>query len=190
MSLSTFDKTVASIFDAVLDEQVAPSALQAVSGYVGAAGAAYLLVNKLTSQVSAVHRWGCSTGSIPEYLTHYSRIDPFRPLQEKLASGSLGRLTERLPPSVLRHDEWYNDYSLKGGVCDILGSKLHESPSHIAIIGLYRAVGDINPDPWDLGTVRALMPSLCNAASLHLGLIDMGYHSAIMRGKLDHGAAG
>jgi hypothetical protein len=83
MSLSTFDKTVASIFDAVLDERVAPSALQAVAGYVGAAGAAYLLVNKLTSQVSAVHRWGCSTGSIPEYLTHYSKIDPFRPLQEK-----------------------------------------------------------------------------------------------------------
>jgi DNA-binding CsgD family transcriptional regulator len=190
MSLSTFDKTVASVFDAVLDEQVAPSALQAVAGYVGAAGAAYLLVNKLTSQVSAVHRWGCATGSIPEYLTHYSKIDPFRPLQEKLASGSLGRLTERLPQSVLRRDGWYNDYLLKGGVCDILGTKLHESPSHMAIIGLYCAVGDVNPDPWDLGAVRALLPSLCNAASLHLGLIDMGYRSAIMRGRLDHDAAG
>ena len=190
MSLRTFDKIVASVFDAVLDEQVAPSALQAVAGYVGAAGAAYLLVNKLPSQVSAVHRWGCATGGIPEYLTHYSKIDPFRPLQEKLASGSLGRLTERLPQSVLRRDEWYNDYLLKGGVCDILGTKLHESPSHMAIIGLYCAVGDVNPDPWDLGAVRALLPSLCNAASLHLGLIDMGYRSAIMRGRLDHDAAG
>jgi DNA-binding CsgD family transcriptional regulator len=190
MSLSTFDKTVASIFDAVLDERVAPSALQAVAGYTGSAGAAYLLVNKLTSQVSALHRWGCSTGSIPEYLTHYSKIDPFRVIQEKAPSGVLARVTERLPQSVLRNDEWYNDCVLKSGVCDILGTKLHESRSHMAIVGLYRAVGDVNPDPWDLGAVRALMPSLCNAASLHLGLIDMGYRSAIMRGRLDHDAAG
>jgi DNA-binding CsgD family transcriptional regulator len=190
MSLSTFDKTVASIFDAVLDERAAPIALQAVAGYVGAAGAAYLLVNKLTSQVSAVHRWGCATGSIPDYLTHYSKIDPFRIIQEKAPSGILARVTERLPQSVLRNDEWYNDCVLKSGVCDILGTKLHESPSHMAIVGLYRAVGDVNPDPWDLEAVRALMPSLCNAASLHLGLIDMGYRSAIMRDRLDHDAAG
>ena len=190
MSLTAFDKTVASIFDAVLDERAAPSALQAVAGHVGAAGAAYLLVNKLTSQVSAVHRWGCATGGIPEYLTHYSKIDPFRIIQEKAPSGILARVSERLPQSVLRHDEWYNDCVLKSGVCDILGTKLHESPSHIAIVGLYRAVGDVNPDPWDLGAVRALMPSLCNAASLHLGLIDMGYRSAIMRGSLDQVSAG
>jgi PAS domain-containing protein len=190
MSLTSFDKTVTSIFGAVLDERAAPSALQAVAGYVGAAGAAYLLVNKLTSQVSSVLKWGCSTGSIPEYLTHYSKIDPFRVIQEKAPSGTLARVTERLPQSVLRNDEWYNDWVLKGGVCDILGAKLNESPSHMVIIGLHRAVGDVGPNPWDLGAVRALLPFLCNAASLHLGLIDMGYRSAIMRGSLDHGAAG
>jgi DNA-binding CsgD family transcriptional regulator len=190
MSLTAFDKTVVSIFDAVLDERAAPNALQAVASHVGAAGAAYLLVNKLTSQVSAVHRWGCSTGSIPEYLTHYSKIDPFRVIQEKAPSGTLARVTECLPQSGLRSDEWYNDWVLKSGVSDILGAKLHESPSHMVIVGLHRAVGDVSPDPWDLGAVRALLPFLCNAASLHLGLIDMGYRSAIMRGSLDHGAAG
>jgi DNA-binding CsgD family transcriptional regulator len=189
MPSTAFDNTLASIFDAVLDERLAPTALQAVAEYVGAAGAAYLLVNKLTSQVSSVVRWGCSTHNVPAYLTHYSKIDPFRPLQEKLESGSLGRLTERLPQSVLRHDEWYNDYLLKGGVSDILGTKLHESPAHMVVVGLYRAVGFANPDPWDLGAVRVLMPSLRNAASLHLGLIDIGYRSAIMRGRIDHLAA-
>ena len=189
MSLTAYDRTVASIFDAVLDERLASTALEAVAGYVGAAGAAYLLVNKLTSQVSSVVRWGCSTHSIPDYLTHYSKIDPFRPLQEKVESGSLGRLTERLPQSVLRHDEWYNDYLLKGGVSDILGTKLHESPAHLVLLGLYRAVGDPDPDPWNSEAVQALMPSLRNAASLHLGLIDIGYRSAIVSGRIDHLAA-
>jgi DNA-binding CsgD family transcriptional regulator len=90
---------------------------------------------------------------------------------------------------VLRHDEWYNDYLLKGGVRDILGTKLHESPAHMVIVGLYRAVGDPHPDPWDLEAVQALMPFLRNAASLHLGLIDIGYRSAIVHGRIDHLAA-
>jgi DNA-binding CsgD family transcriptional regulator/PAS domain-containing protein len=189
MSLTAYDQTLASIFDAVLDERLAPTALEAVAGYVGAAGAAYLLVNKLTTQVSSVAKWGCSTGDIAAYLTHYSKIDPFLPIHEAAASGSLSRLTERLPQSVLRHDEWYNDYLLKGGVADILGTKLHETPAHVFILGLYRAVGDPDPDPWDLGAVQALMPSLRNAASLHLGLIDIGYRSAIVSGRIDHLAA-
>jgi len=190
MPSATYDKTVASIFDAVLDEQLTPVALKAAAEYVGAAGAAYLLVNKLTSQVSSLARWGCSNGSVRDYLTHYGKIDPFRPIQEKAASGSLARLTERLPQSVLRRDEWYNDYALPAGVCDILGAKLHESPSHLVIVGLYRTVGDANPESWDMASVQALMPSLRSAASLHLGLIDIGYQSAIVRGRLDHLTAG
>jgi DNA-binding CsgD family transcriptional regulator/PAS domain-containing protein len=189
MSFTAHDRTLASILDAVLDERLAPAALEAVAGYVGAAGAAYLLVNKLTSQVSSVARWGCSTGDIAAYLTHYSKIDPFRQIHEAAASGSLSRLTERLPQSVLRHDEWYNDYLLKGGVSDILGTKLHESPAHMIIVGLYRAVDDPDPDPWDLEAMQALLPSLRNAASLHLGLIDIGYRSAIVSGRIDHLAA-
>ena len=47
-----YDRTVASIFNAVLDERLAAPALEAVAEYVGAAGAAWLLVNKLTRQVS------------------------------------------------------------------------------------------------------------------------------------------
>jgi DNA-binding CsgD family transcriptional regulator len=187
--MTAFGKTIASIFDAVVDERLAPAALQAVAEYVGAAGAGYLLVNKLTSQVSSVAKWGCSTGDIAAYLTHYSKIDPFRPMHEAAASGSLSRLTERLPQSVLRHDEWYNDYLLKGGVSDILGTKLHESPAHLVLLGLYRAVGDPDPDPWNSEAVQALMPSLRNAASLHLGLIDIGYRSAIVSGRIDHLAA-
>jgi DNA-binding CsgD family transcriptional regulator len=191
MPLSAYDQTVAAIFDAALDERLVPAALQAVAEYVGVAGAAYLIVNRLTSQVSSATRWGFSTNcDVRDYLTHYGKIDPFRPVQEAAATGSLARLTESIPQRVLRHDEWYNDYLLKRGVRDVLDTKLHESPTHMVIIGLHCAVDSADPDPWDLGAVQALIPSLCKAASLHLGLIDIGYRSAIMRGGLDHVAAG
>jgi PAS domain-containing protein/DNA-binding CsgD family transcriptional regulator len=190
MSLAEYSKTVSSIFSAVLDERLAPTALQSVAEYVGASGASYLLVNKLARRVSSVARWGSFTGSRSEYLAHFSKIDPFRAAQEEAECGRLLRLSDTLPDSVLRHDEWYNDYFRKGGCCDILGAKLYESTSHMVIVGVHRAVGDTLPFPRDAAALQQLMPALSSAARLHVGLIDIGYHSAVMRDRLDHLAAG
>jgi DNA-binding NarL/FixJ family response regulator len=190
MPLTPYNEAVACLFDAVLDERLAPAALKAVANYVGASGAAYLLVNKLTRQVSTITSWGCFTGSQADYLTHYGRIDPFRVIQEEAASGALARLTDCLPPSVLSRDEWYNDFILKGGVRDVLGTKLHENRSHMVIVGLHRAVGDNRPIPEDAEALRMLMAPLRNAARLHVGLINIGFRSAIARGRLDHLHAG
>jgi len=190
MSLAAYGKTVATVFDAVLDERLSSAALEAIAKYVGASAASYLLVNKLTQQVSAVARWGSFVGISAEYLAHYSKIDPFRVIQAEAGCGAISQLSECLPQSVLRHDEWYNDYILKGGTGDVLGSKLNESPSHMVLLGLHRTVDDTLPFPRDLAVLQQLMPVLGNAARLHIGLIDAGYHSAIVRGRIDHFSAG
>ena len=105
MPLVAFSKTVASIYDAVADVALIPAALKAVADYVGAPSAACLVVNKLTRQVTSRVAWGSHSGSAADYLSHYGKIDPFRVVQEKAACGSLVRLSECLPDSVLRHDE-------------------------------------------------------------------------------------
>jgi hypothetical protein len=138
--LAAYEKTIASVFDAVLDDRLAPTALQAVAEYVGTSTASYLLVNKLTQQVSAVARWGSFIGNSAEYLAHYSKIDPFRVIQAEAQRGAISQLSDRLPQSVLQHDEWYNDYLLKGGTVDALGIKLNESRSRMVLLGLHRAV--------------------------------------------------
>jgi PAS domain-containing protein len=185
-----YDKTVASIYGAVLDERLVSTALEAVVEYVGAFGASYLLVNKLTGQVSSLALWGGFTGSCADYLAHYSKIDPFRPFVEEAACGTLYRLSECLPQNLLRYDEWYNDHLLKGGVSDLLGTKLYESPSHAVLVSLHRAIRDVGSVPRDMDALHRLMPALGNAARLHVGLVDMGYRSAVVRGRLDHSAAG
>ena len=186
MPLAEYSKTIEAIFDATLDERRVPTALRMVAEYVGAVGANYLIVNKLTQRVSSAAWWGIFTGSRTEYLVHYSELDRYRVISEAAPSGSLVRLSERLPQSLLRHDEWYNDFLLRGGVCDLLGTKLHESPSHMVLLSLHRAVGDSRPVPRDMEALQWLMPTLSNAARLHVGLIDIGYQSAVERGGLDH----
>jgi hypothetical protein len=131
MPLAAYSETVARVFDAVLDERQTPSALKAVANYTGATGAAYLLVNKLSRQVSTVGWWGSFAGSQAEYLAHYSKIDPFRVIQEEAGCGVLSWLSDCLPASALRHDEWYNDFILRGGVSDILSIKLETSKNRV-----------------------------------------------------------
>lgn len=180
-----FGKTVASIFDAVLDETQSPAALEAVAKAAGAAGTGFLLVNKFTGQVTASGKWGVFTGSRADYLAHYSKIDPFRKALEQAPSGSVARLSESLSQSVLNRDEWYKDFLVKGGVRDLLDTKLDESPSHIVLFSLHRAIGDAGVFPRNEQNFHTLMPSLRNAARLYLGLIDIGYRSAMGRGELD-----
>ena len=179
MSEAAYNRIVQSIFDAVLDERMTDLAIQAIAEYAGAAGASYVLVNKLTGQVSSVVRTGSFTGNRGEYLSHFAKIDPFRLLQEESEVGHLLVLSECVPQTALRHDEWYSDYILKGGLCDLIGCKLAESLSHIVILGLHRAIGDPDPFPRDIRALRNLIAPLCNAARLHLSLIDMGVRPSL-----------
>jgi DNA-binding CsgD family transcriptional regulator/PAS domain-containing protein len=124
-------------------------------------------------------------------MSHYGKIDPSRAIWDEAARcGVLLRVSESLPQSLLRHDEWYNEWLLRGGICDILGTTLYESPSRKMSIGLYRAIGDVGPFPRAAEQLQALMPSLRNAARLHVGLIDAGYRSALGRNSIDQLAAG
>jgi DNA-binding CsgD family transcriptional regulator/PAS domain-containing protein len=190
MPSTAFGKTVTSIIDAVLDDRLATTALKAVADYVGAAGAAYLIVNKLTRQVSSVVWWGCLSATRQEYFARYSQIDPFREFQINAPCGTFIRLSECLPQSVLRRDEWYNDFVLGGGVCDVLAIKLYESGLHMAILGLHQAVGDNHPVPRDVEALQSLIPALTSAGRLHVELIDRGIRSAISGGCLGYPVAG
>ncbi len=177
-------ETVEHIFNAVLDSSLTDRALQAIAEYVGVATATYLLVNKLSGQVSTVARWGSFTGIRADYLTYYAKIDPFRPLQEQAVLGNLLRLSEHLPPAMLRHDEWYNDYILKNGSCDFIGGKFAETLSHAVIVGLHCATDDNGPFPRNPQALEGLISPLHSAARLNLGLIEAGYRTPIGFGRL------
>src|SRR5579859_2484892 len=171
------NETVEHIFNAVLDNSLIDRALQAIAEYAGVATASYLLVNKLSGQVSAVARWGSFTGSAVDYLTHYGKLDAFRLIQEKAPIGTLLRLSEQIPQTALRHSEWYNDYILKSGSCDCFGGKYAETLSHVVVVGLHRATGDNGPFPGNPEALKALISPLSSAARLNLGLIESGYRA-------------
>jgi DNA-binding CsgD family transcriptional regulator len=189
MSLAEFAQVSSKIYAAVLDDEQLPPALQAVAEYVGAAGAGCLLIDKRVNRVRTVASWGCFTGSMAEYRSHYSTIDPFRMARAEAPCGHWLRASECLPDSALRRDEWYNDFLLNGGVRDVLGVKLFDSSSHTVLFGLHQAIGDGHSIPRNPERLDLVIEPLCSAARLQAGLLEVGYQSAIAKGALDHLAA-
>src|ERR1700754_3170069 len=77
------------------------------------------------------------------------------------------KLSECLPASVLARSEWYNDFVLACGVRDIVGTRLVDTLSHIAIFGLHQQIGRRFGDETAL-ILDQLTPALRSAMLRHL----------------------
>jgi DNA-binding CsgD family transcriptional regulator len=174
----------------VLDEDHRNTALQAIAEYIGVAGVTHLVIDKSTGHPKSVAWWSPFTGSETEFLSHYGRIDPYGPVLQGLPFGTWVRAREIFSQNLLSHDEWYNDFILKGGVCDLLGAKLHESASLIVLIGFHRATGDGEVFPRNLGALGALVRPLCQAARLETAWRDVCQQSGLAFEALDRLAVG
>jgi hypothetical protein len=62
----------------------------------------------------------------------YGAMSPYgsyAPILKELSSGTWAQLSDSLPRSFLRKDEWY-DFVRRCGVENILGTRLLDGPSH------------------------------------------------------------
>src|SRR5258705_3773432 len=129
-------RTISNIYDAALAPDLWPAALQSVMDEAGAVGAGYSLFNKRTERVEWLSQWGPLVGREADYFSHYHALDHYRPILEVLPAGRWWRISECLPETLLRRDEWYNDYLLRAGIDDALSARLCESASHVVVFGV------------------------------------------------------
>lgn len=109
-------RTISSVYDAALMPNLWPVALDLAVDSVGGAGAAYYVWNKRTGQVEWLSMSGPLVATTADYASYYYALDPYRPMFETVPSGRLLGLRECVPEALLRRNEWYNDYLLKGGI--------------------------------------------------------------------------
>jgi hypothetical protein len=137
--LPEITRVIAKINDAGLVPDAWPEALKALTDALGVAGAACIVSNKTTSRVDWVCFSGLSAELQCEYINHYAPLDPFSPLVRVTPGWT--KLSERLPDSLLRKSEWYNDFVMACGVRDILATRLVDTSSHSVLFGLHQQIG-------------------------------------------------
>lgn len=182
-------RTISNIYDAALAPDLWPAALQSVMDEAGAVGAGYSLFNKRTERVEWLSQSGPLVGREADYFSHYHALDHYRPILEVLPAGRWLWISECLPETVLRHDEWYNDYLLRAGIDEAVGVRLFESASHVVVFGVSHGNDRAPFTAAGTAALQELLEPLAKAARLHTELGSLGWEPAIALRALDQLAA-
>jgi hypothetical protein len=134
---SQLSRLLATITDTALAGEGWPHVLNSLIQALRVPGAAYIVRDKTTDRVD----WACFCGLSAEfksdYVSQFAALDPYSPLLDDTWT----KLSECLPGALLRKCEWYNDFVLRCGVRDILATRLVETASHSAILGIHQRIG-------------------------------------------------
>lgn len=167
-----------------------PAALRSLADMVDAIGAGYIVVDKRTGYVDWAHLCGPTEGQTAEFVHYYSRLDPYLPLLGATPAKHWLRLSECLPKQALRRHEWYNDFILKCGVRDLLGTRLVDSPSRTVVIGIHQGTDQKSLDARQMARLRELCEPLAKAARLQYELAQRGWRFSLAAAALDRMAVG
>lgn len=143
-----------------------PHAMDTLSDTLGVGGAGAVVTNKITRRVEWTYFSSLSAEAEARYVKHYAIIDPFLPLL--LEAQGWMQLSQRYPRSILRRNEWYNDF-VAGfcGVADIIAARVVDTPTRSVIIGVHQDIGARFTDE-SLSHLRLLTGSLEELAQRHL----------------------
>jgi hypothetical protein len=132
-------RLMAKIHESASSPDAWPDALASLTTAVATGGAACIVFNKMSGSADWACFSGLSAALETRYLRHYASLDPFSPLLN-VTPGWI-RLLDCLPEPALAKSEWYNDFVLACGVRDIVGTRLVETASHWAVLGLHQQIG-------------------------------------------------
>jgi DNA-binding CsgD family transcriptional regulator len=189
MSSDKFRRAISGIYDAALVPDLWPAALQSVMDEVGAVGAHYGVFNKRTESAEWLSQSGPLVELEADYLSYYHALDRHRPMIAAVPVGRWLRISECLPETVLRRDEWYNDYLLRAGIDDALGVRLFENASHAVLFGVTHGIDQAPFTVTGIAAIQGLLEPLAKLARLHIELAGLGYGPAIALRALDRLAA-
>jgi DNA-binding CsgD family transcriptional regulator len=177
--------TATKFYEAALEPSSWPAALESLTSAAGAIGACCLVQNKVLGQVEWIRFSGPCAEAKTDYLAHYAQSDVYTPAVCSATGGTGLWLSQGVPAGVLRKSEWYNDFVLKSGISDILGTTLFENASHAVMFGLHSGGGRTRFAPGKENRIQPLMDSLKRAARIHVELRGFGWRSSAAIQALD-----
>lgn len=190
MTTKQAKQAVARLYDAAQSPDDWPDALRSVAEATGAVGAAYLIGDKRTGLFDWISIAGPFTGKQAEYRRHFAAKDLYAPILYATECGRWVRLTKAIADRELRASTWYNDFMLRGGVDDVLGTKLFENDDVSVLFGLHHDAKSNRATFSGSGRVRTFAEPLARAARLHVGFRTLNRKLIAANQALHHLLAG
>jgi len=174
-----YARLVSSLYDAAIEPQLWPAALQSIADAFNAVGAACIIFNKETDRVSWLSLAGPSTEFRADYVSHFATLDLYSPLLRASPDRRWLRLSRSIPKTILHRDEWYNDFVLRSDIIDIIGARLFECRHYVTVFGVHQAPGRPLHAAARSAELTGIQETLRKAAQLQIQLSRVGWRSEV-----------
>lgn len=167
MWAADFDRLIAQLFDAAVEPERWPRALESCSDYLDGAGTKIMFQDRKTGRSQNL-----SVRMHPEadrlYAEHYYKTNLFLRTIARVPAGALIPGWELVPREIYLRSEYYNDFLIPGEMCCPIGVVLAKQADVWAVITCGRSVkaGDFSDE--HLERLRLLAPHLTRAADVTL----------------------
>jgi DNA-binding CsgD family transcriptional regulator/PAS domain-containing protein len=157
---------IGSIYDAALDPDCWPEALERTSHFVNGGPAMLFSQDPLRRSGQLYSAWNVDARFATLYFEEILATNPLLPLTAFVAVGDPIAISTLMPYEELQASRFYRDYMQPQGMVDIVGSVLNKSAVGHVIVGFGR---DAEQGLVDVETARRigmLAPHYCRAVSI------------------------
>ena len=174
------------IYEAALDPQVWPSALQGISDAVGSGLSGLVVLNKRSGAFPlAAGDPRSDAAVIEDYTRNYAHIDELRGYARSRPAGEV-TVTSDISRDLLRRSECYNDFYVRWDLRYFVGSYLVNDPTCEASLVVYRGNaegGEYSAD--DVATIDLLVPHVTRALAVSRRLYETSAETKHLYDALD-----
>jgi DNA-binding CsgD family transcriptional regulator/PAS domain-containing protein len=172
ISIDAVALLIEGIYEAGLDPQKWPAALEQITRAIGANVADLKLTDVSRARFTLVSV-GMDRAAVERYLQYYGQIDPILPAAELKPVGTLTTDREVVSKSWLTRTEFYNDWVRPQDFHDCAVLTLLREQTRVAVLCLAAPERADAFDPQLLDLLRRLTPHLQRAAQVTLKMADL-----------------
>jgi DNA-binding CsgD family transcriptional regulator len=167
LPVEPFDLLVSAIYDAALQPELWPDALQAVADSLGCDMFHAYVWDRVEGRPTLAWASAGATAQMHDgYNRHFGAIDPRRRISDAQAPGYVFRCHDHIDAREVSGSEFYQDFLLPHGLRYLMGSTLTRSERHETKLALLRAPGRQPFSDDEVRWGRRLVPHLCRATEL------------------------
>jgi DNA-binding CsgD family transcriptional regulator len=129
---------IGSIYDAALDRDLWPSALERSAAFVGGCASALFMKDSARKTHNVVITWGYDPDYTQRYVEKYVHLDPFTTGQFFFEIEQPVSLVDIMPPEQFRRTRFYEEWVRPQGWIDAIGVTLEKSVTTYSALSFIR----------------------------------------------------
>jgi DNA-binding NarL/FixJ family response regulator len=157
---------IATIYDAALDPELWPVALEGIRDFVGGCAANFYWQDVSKENAGVFHCVGIELSYLEAYFQTYTKLNPLYPAAAFFTPGEVFGSDAVIPALEFKQTRFYREWMSPQGMVDSLAANLEKSVTSVAALAVIRGERDGMVDEEARRRMRLVVPHVLRASSI------------------------